>query len=130
MKLGKKFVDLDGSKLKKVTDLNKKGSKMKNVKKENIIYNLSKAQETFNERSDYGATYDQYGEVIKALFPKGLPLWPETSAEEMNRFGNLTMIVHKLMRYCNQWDDKHKDSIHDLGVYAFIQEGIDDSTKD
>jgi len=103
---------------------------MKNVKKENIIYNLSKAQETFNERSDYGATYDQYGEVIKALFPKGLPLWPETSAEEMNRFGNLTMIVHKLMRYCNQWDDKHKDSIHDLGVYAFIQEGIDDSTKD
>ena len=103
---------------------------MKNVKKENIIYNLSKAQETFNERSDYGATYDQYGQVIKALFPKGLHFGPETSAEEMNRFGNLTMIVHKLMRYCNQWDDKHKDSIHDLGVYAFIQEGIDDSTKD
>ena len=103
---------------------------MKNVKRENIIYNLSKAQETFLERSNYGSTYNQYGEVIKALFPKGLPLWPETSAEEMNRFGNLTMIVHKLMRYCNQWDDKHKDSIHDLGVYAFIQEGIDDSTKD
>ena len=103
---------------------------MKNVKRENIIYNLSKAQETFLERSNYGSTYNQYGEVIKALFPKGLPLWPETSAEEMNRFGNLTMIVHKLMRYCNQWDNKHKDSIHDLGVYAFIQEGIDDSTKD
>tara|TARA_R100000664_G_C2759456_1_gene149289 strand:+ start:5876 stop:6217 length:342 start_codon:yes stop_codon:yes gene_type:complete len=113
-----------------VTDLNKKGSKMKNVKRENIIYNLSKAQETFLERSNYGSTYNQYGDVLKALFPKGLPKGVLSDLEEMNRFGNLTMIVHKLMRYCNQWDDKHKDSIHDLGVYAFIQEGIDDSTKD
>ena len=37
------------------------------------------------------------------------------------------MIVTKLIRYCNQWSDKHQDSIHDLGVYSFILEDIDDS---
>ena len=102
---------------------------MQNVKREDIIYNLSKAQETFLERSNYGSTYNQYGEILESLFPNGLPKSILTDIEEMNRFGNLTMIIHKLMRYCNQWDKKHKDSIHDLGVYAFIQEGIDDSTK-
>jgi hypothetical protein len=107
----------------------RKENKMSNVKRENIIYNLSKARETFRERSVYGHTYDQYGHVLKALFPKGLPTSVLTDVEEMNRFGNLTHIVYKLMRYCNQWDAKHIDSIHDLGVYAFIQEGIDDSTK-
>tara|TARA_R100001082_G_scaffold109528_1_gene86919 strand:+ start:429 stop:743 length:315 start_codon:yes stop_codon:yes gene_type:complete len=101
----------------------------KNIKREKIIHSLSKAQETFIERSVYGNTYDQYGDVLKALFPKGLPTSVLTDVEEMNRFGNLTHIIYKLMRYCNQWDKKHKDSIHDLGVYAFIQEGIDDSTK-
>ena len=43
---------------------------MQNVKREDIIYNLSKAQETFLERSNYGSTYNQYGDVLKALFPK------------------------------------------------------------
>ena len=103
---------------------------MSNVKRENIISGLEKARETFIERSVYGNTYDQYGDVLKALFPKGLPTGILNDVEEMNRFGNLTHIIYKLMRYCNQWDDKHKDSIHDLGVYAFIQEGIDDSIKD
>ena len=98
--------------------------------KESIGLNLFEAHETFNKRSNYGYTYNQFGDVMKALFPDGLDskqMWDE---DNIKRFGNLTMIVHKLMRYCNQWDDKHKDSIHDLGVYAFIQEGIDDSTKD
>ena len=53
----------------------------------------------------------------------------DIAEEEINRMGNFTMIVYKLMRYCNQWDKMHKDSIHDLGVYAFIQEAIDDSIK-
>jgi len=94
------------------------------------LKNIEKAVKTFKERSVYGNTYDQYGDVLKSLFPNGLPKSILTDLEDMNRFGNLTHIIYKLMRYCNQWEDKHKDSIHDLGVYAFIQEGIDDSTKD
>ena len=44
-----------------------------------------------------------------------------------NNFIAVNMIVTKLIRYCNQWSDKHQDSIHDLGVYSFILEDIDDS---
>lgn len=99
------------------------------MSKVNPLKNIEEALKTFKQRSEYGNTYSQYGEILESLFPNGLPKSILTDIEEMNRFGNLTMIIHKLMRYCNQWDKKHKDSIHDLGVYAFIQEGIDDSTK-
>jgi|TARA_R110002020_G_scaffold148586_1_gene324463 hypothetical protein len=97
------------------------------------LKNMEEAVETFNSRSGYGRTFKQYGEVMQALFPEGLPKIDQLSEfgrkEEINRMGNFTMIVYKLMRYCNQWDKMHKDSIHDLGVYAFIQEAIDDSIK-
>ena len=45
----------------------------------------------------------------------------------VNRYGALSLIVTKLVRYCNKWDKPHQDSIHDLGVYAFILETVDDS---
>ena len=97
------------------------------------LKNIEEAVKTFKERSSYGNTYSQYGEVMQALFPEGLPKINNLSEygrkEEINRMGNFVMIIHKLMRYCNQWDKMHKDSMHDLGVYAFIQEAIDDSIK-
>ena len=37
--------------------------------KESIGLNLINAHETFNERSNYGYTYNQFGDVMKALFP-------------------------------------------------------------
>ena len=40
--------------------------------KESIGLNLINAHETFNERSNYGYTYNQFGDVMKALFPDGL----------------------------------------------------------
>ena len=92
-----------------------------------ISGNLEQALETFNQRgAAYGPSYLQYGEVISSLFPEGVSL---QSAEEINRFGLLSMIISKLTRYCNQWDEPHKDSIHDLGVYAFMLEGVDDSIR-
>ena len=86
------------------------------------LKNIEEAVKTFKDRSSYGNTYSQYAEVMQALFPEG-------RKEEINRMGNFTMIIHKLMRYTNQWNRMHKDSMHDLGVYAFIQEAIDDSAK-
>ena len=61
---------------------------------------------------------------MKILFPKGLDL--KTPAD-FNRYGALNLIITKLIRYCNNWEKPHQDSIHDLGVYAFILETVDDS---
>ena len=92
-----------------------------------ISGNLEQALETFNQRgAAYGPSYLQYGEVISSLFPEGINL---QSTDDINRFGLMSMIISKLTRYCNQWDEPHKDSIHDLGVYAFMLEGVDDSIR-
>jgi hypothetical protein len=92
-----------------------------------ISGNLEQALKTFNQRgAAYGPSYLQYGEVISSLFPEGINL---QSTDDINRFGLMSMIISKLTRYCNQWDEPHKDSIHDLGVYAFMLEGVDDSIR-
>ena len=72
----------------------------------------------------YGHSYMIHGEIMNSLFPNGLKC---ESVEDWNRLGAVNMIVTKLIRYCNQWPDKHQDSIHDLGVYSFILEDTDDS---
>ena len=107
---------------------------MQKNEKELIIKNMEQAHKTFKERgsqyvasyTQYGASYNQYGEIMKVLFPNGIKL--ETN-DDFNRMGLLNMIVSKLIRYGNMWDKPHKDSIHDLGVYAFMLEGIDDSIR-
>ena len=97
---------------------------MKNLKPEDCIKNLKQAVKTFEERGkSYGDSYNQYGEIMKVLFPNGVKL--ETK-EDFNRMGLLNMMVSKLVRYTNQWDKPHKDSVHDLGVYSFMLESYDD----
>lgn len=92
-----------------------------------ISKNLDQALKTFNQRGAvYGLSYIQYGEVMTSLFPEGINL---NTVDAINRFGLLSMIISKLTRYCNQWDEPHKDSIHDLGVYSFMLEGVDDSIR-
>ena len=86
---------------------------------------MQQAIKTFQERNKtYGDNYLQHGEVMQALFPKGVHL---NSVHEHNRFGIINMIVAKLTRYC-QGEKPHQDSIHDLGVYAFILESVDMSS--
>jgi hypothetical protein len=89
------------------------------------IENMEQAIETFKERNKtYGDNYLQHGKVMQALFPNGVDL---KTLKEHNRFGIINMIVAKLTRYC-QGAQPHKDSIHDLGVYAFMLESIDDDS--
>lgn len=84
---------------------------------------MAQALETIKEkRKQYGDSYLKYGKVMMALFPNGIKTYDE---EDFNRLGLLNMIVHKLVRYTNQWENKHQDSIHDLGVYAFMLEALD-----
>tara|TARA_R110000751_G_scaffold63356_2_gene130794 strand:+ start:345 stop:623 length:279 start_codon:yes stop_codon:yes gene_type:complete len=86
---------------------------------------IEEALKTAKQREEqYGHSYLIQGEIMKILFPKGLDL---KTPEDFNRYGALNLIVTKLIRYCNKWEKPHQDSIHDLGVYAFILETVDDS---
>lgn len=89
---------------------------------------MAAAIQTFKQRSEqYGESYKRHGEVMRALFPEGLTI---CGVEEFNRFGILNMIVSKLLRYTNDWHNPHEDSIHDLGVYAFINQELDMANRE
>lgn len=86
---------------------------------------LKDAAETFSERNKvYGSGYRRHGDIMKALFPNGFELH---SANDFTRFHLLELMVIKLNRYCNSLQTTgqlHRDSIHDLGVYAFMLEDL------
>jgi len=86
---------------------------------------LESALKTHKEKgAEYGNTYLMHGEIMKALFPKGLNL---ESAEDFTRFGTLNMIVSKLGRYASNVSrgNTHTDSLHDMIVYSAMLEEID-----
>lgn len=87
------------------------------------LENMNRAIETYKARNPvYGDNYKHFGEVMTALFPKGVKL---STKEDWNRFGVLVHIVSKLSRYTTRPQNGHADSIHDLGVYAFMLEELD-----
>jgi hypothetical protein len=85
---------------------------------------LQEALDTFKDRNTtYGSTYKNHGIIMRGLFPNGIEL---KSVEDHNRFALLVMIVSKLYRYSHNFSTGgHNDSIHDLGVYAFMMEQLD-----
>ena len=84
---------------------------------------MEDALETFRERNKvYGDNYHRHGKVMTALFPSGVNLKTE---KEWNRFGIVNMIVAKMTRYAENWPKSHEDSVHDLGVYAFMLQSLD-----
>jgi hypothetical protein len=85
--------------------------------------NLARGADTFRERNIlYGNNYKRFGNVMRALFPDGLPV---ASVDEWNRLGILIQCVSKLTRYIENLDDGgHKDSAHDLMVYAAMLEEL------
>ena len=86
---------------------------------------LESACTTHKEKGEeYGNTYLMHGEILKALFPKGLKL---ENAEDFTRFGTLNMIISKLGRYTSNVSrgNTHIDSLHDIIVYAALLEEID-----
>lgn len=89
-----------------------------------VTKELETAASTFQQKNEeYGDTYQRHGEVMSALFPDGIAL---SGAHEMNRFGTLNMIVGKLTRYANNFENGgHQDSMHDLEVYAAMQNHLD-----
>jgi hypothetical protein len=90
---------------------------------EDVPQILRSAAATFEQRNKlYGDSYLVYGEVMDALFPEGITI---ATIGDWNRFGILSMIVSKLTRYsANMRDGGHKDSAHDMAVYAAMLEEL------
>lgn len=87
---------------------------------------LTKAADTFKARQlVYGDTYKEFGSLLKALFPDGIYVGNES---DMNRLGVLQMMLHKLKRYCNNFETGgHADSLQDLSVYSMMLQELDES---
>lgn len=77
---------------------------------------------------DSRLNFDAIGKTLKGLFPEGIEL---TTHEDFARFCLVTMLAVKLARYTNNFHvGGHADSIHDLGVYAFILQDNDEWLKE
>lgn len=86
---------------------------------------MEAAIETFKERGrEYGHTWDAVGKITHILYPGGIGL---TNPKDFAKFHILQWMIGKLVRYANS---DSIDSVHDIGVYAFILESIlRDKTK-
>lgn len=79
---------------------------------------LAGGQRTFIERgATYGNNYSQIGQLMRVLYPDGIPA--ETLASPA--FNNMYQIANKLVRFTHS-GLTHQDSIHDIMVYAAIAE--------
>jgi hypothetical protein len=82
---------------------------------------LQRALETFDQRgSVYRDNHQRLGALLAALFPNGIEV---TSPDEHERLALLSLIAIKLSRYAVEWNNGgHRDSIHDIIVYAAMLE--------
>jgi len=90
----------------------------------NALELMKEAARTYEERSKiYKSSYIKNGKVLEALFPDGFP--QVKTEDDHNRMVLFCMLITKLVRYANNYSEPHIDSIHDLGVYCFMQEELD-----
>jgi hypothetical protein len=90
---------------------------------------LDKAKATHLAREEvYGrAGYRVHADVMAVLFPRGVGL---DGPDDHARWALFEMVVAKLCRYAANYErGGHPDSIHDLGVYAFLLEAEDDDAR-
>ena len=120
-----KKVMMKGKNMGSKKDANK-ATNNERLKNRKPIECIEEALATFKQRNkQYGDNYLQHGQVMTALFPKGVQL---ETVEDWNRFGIVNMAVAKLTRYAQNWpkvSESTIDSVHDLGVYAFMLESLD-----
>jgi len=90
---------------------------------------LESAAQTFAERNKmYRNNWRMVGPVMQAMFPDGLQL---VSTRAQERFHLFSLIIVKLTRYAVNFENGgHKDSIHDIAVYAAMLEAIDSETSE
>lgn len=87
---------------------------------------LQKMADTFRERNAvYGDNYKILGKVVKELFPNGVQLKTEHDFLVWHLF---ELVMLKLTRFTTS-QFSHKDSIHDLAVYAAMIESVMDDPE-
>lgn len=91
-----------------------------------ITAELKRAIATNKERDAiYKDGYKAHAKVLEALFPQGLP---HKTPKDWERTTMIMMITAKLVRYGAHLGESgkgHLDSLHDLGVYAFMLEKLE-----
>jgi len=84
---------------------------------------LESASLTYEQRNKiYGDNYKKFGVVMKVMFPNGLKT---DNIEDFNRLGVFVQCLSKLTRYSELLEfGGHRDSAHDLCVYAAMLEEL------
>lgn len=84
---------------------------------------IEKAELFKSKGEEYGNTYEQFGIVMKTLFPEALTI---LTTEDWNRFGIYAMLVHKMLRISKKifQSDISIDSIQDIQVYGAMLEEL------
>lgn len=88
-----------------------------------VLNILEAAAATFADRNkQYGGNYKRIGDLLMAIFPEGgIPV--VNTKEDANRLNLLIDCLGKLQRYAHAFKQGgHKDSAHDLIVYAAMLE--------
>ncbi len=84
---------------------------------------LRKCADLFESRNpEYGNNYERFGLLIELLFPNGLDL---KTISDYNRYGVFTQMIGKIMRYANNFNKGHPDSLDDLSVYSQMLRDLD-----
>ena len=77
----------------------------------------------FKQKEDEhgGHAFTQYSEVLKALFQKNISVG-KNSNFDMNQFGVINMMIHKMIRICNSFSEGKNDfdSARDMSCYAVM----------
>lgn len=95
-----------------------------------VVENLQAGAETFRQRaSQYGPSHIIFGGVMDQMFPQGLEIKPGDTFSYI-RLGLFVQIVSKLTRYAESLAaGGHKDSAHDIMVYAAMLEHATDRPR-
>lgn len=85
------------------------------------LIKLAELYETRN--AEYGDDYKHHGQLMMALFPKGIELRSEA---DFARYALFKMIAVKLARYAvNFHRGGHRDSLDDIAVYSQLLQELD-----
>jgi hypothetical protein len=103
------------------------------ITQENFIKNLNiilnKNQSVLIERNKtYSMGFLEQSQVLKCLFTKNKIDF--TDEMQTTRFYFINMIITKLVRYCDNIQKGHEDSIIDLSNYASLLAAFDATQKE
>ena len=94
-----------------------------------VVDKLNEALKTAKEREKvYGNEgFAKNGAALASFFKNGVTL---KTPDDFSRFLILALCSVKVARYIENFDKGgHADSVHDLGVYAFLLEDFDERVK-